>query len=114
MPLPFLPAPGQGALGIRAKENNREILAMLGKINDPDSLVRAQAERAFLKTIDSGCHIPVGLRSEVNGRTLHLEAAEFSESGERVCSSTKEADITQAADSGAGIAYELLQARANS
>lgn len=80
--LPFLPAPGQGALGIRARCGDSALLAVLARLNDERSYCRALAEREFILRLAGGCHIPVGLRSSVDGEVLSLEAAEFSAQGE--------------------------------
>ena len=54
-----LPAVGQGALGIECREDDKEILELLGKINDPTTEITVAAERSFLHTVEGGCQVPV-------------------------------------------------------
>jgi hydroxymethylbilane synthase len=54
-----LPAVGQGALGIECREDDKELIELLNKINDPDTERTVTAERAFLHTVEGGCQVPV-------------------------------------------------------
>ncbi|ADU31371.1 hydroxymethylbilane synthase [Evansella cellulosilytica] len=54
-----LPAVGQGALGIECRADDKEVLALLAKINDSDTEKTVTAERAFLHTVEGGCQVPV-------------------------------------------------------
>lgn len=107
--LPFLPAPGQGALGIRARSGDGALLALLEKLSDEEGYCRALAEREFILRFAGGCHIPVGLRSCVDAGELVLEAAEFSARGEvlRRALSRGGLNRTGALSAGAEIAGEL-------
>lgn len=67
--LPILPAAGQGALGIRARSTDEAVLRALAGLNHEASAQRALAERAFLRAVGGGCHIPAGVRTlQVRGR----------------------------------------------
>lgn len=74
----LMPAVGQAALGIEARRNDREILRMLRTLNHAETEVKVRAERSFLKTLGGGCRVPVGIRSVLKKRAIHLEASVFS------------------------------------
>lgn len=59
-PEKFIPAVGQGALGIECKEDNYELLVILSSLEDRLARVCVSAERAFLDALDGNCKIPVG------------------------------------------------------
>ena len=66
-PPSFLPAVGQGALGIEI----RELVAFLD--HTPTRLC-VTAERAFLRRLDGGCQVPIAAHAVLDGEELVLEA----------------------------------------
>jgi len=56
----FIPAPGQGALAVVSKKDNKELNGKLKKIEQADALAAVEAERAFSSSIGGGCKTPVG------------------------------------------------------
>lgn len=68
----FLYAPGQGALGIECRSNDTEKIAMLSTIEHKQSRLRVDAERSFLRVLEGGCKLPIGVYTEVKEDTLRL------------------------------------------
>ena len=66
----MVPAPGQGALGIEAREDDLEIKALLAAINDSPSETEVLAERAVLRELGGGCQVPIGAYSELKGENF--------------------------------------------
>lgn len=60
------PAAGQGALAIQCRKNDKDLVSILEKLDDP--LVRKEitAERAFLKILGGGCSVPIGVNAKYN------------------------------------------------
>ena len=54
---------------------------MLKSIEDPISSIQAKAERAFMKGINGGCHIPMGAYCKVNGTHIELKGLLGDEEG---------------------------------
>ncbi|MGL5032905.1 MAG: hydroxymethylbilane synthase, partial [Microcystaceae cyanobacterium] len=67
-----LHAVGQGALGIECRGDDTEVLAMLKVLEDIPSRDRALAERAFLRQLEGGCQVPIGVNTEIAGDSLTL------------------------------------------
>ncbi len=93
----MVPAAGQGALGIEAREDDLEIKALLTAINDNQCEIEVFAERAVLRELGGGCQVPIGAFSELKDDRLHLMAAVCSPDGkhrilERLTGSTAYAD----------------------
>lgn len=55
-----LPAVGQGAVGIECRNDNSELIAMLQKLNHPETSLRVHAERAMNAKLQGGCQVPIG------------------------------------------------------
>lgn len=77
----MVPAAGQGALGIEAREDDLEIKALLTAINDNQSKTEVFTERAVLRELGGGCQVPIGVHSELKRDKLHLMATVCSPDG---------------------------------
>jgi hydroxymethylbilane synthase len=66
------PAPGQGALGIEAREGDAVVLGALAFLEDAATRFAVTAERAALAGLGGGCQVPIG----VHCRTVASEAGD--------------------------------------
>ena len=55
----FLPAVGQGAIGIETRADDAKTRALVAAIDDPDTATAVTAERAFLAVLDGSCRTPI-------------------------------------------------------
>ena len=85
----FLPAVGQGALGIECRSDDAATLARLAPLNHPPTRRAVLAERAALAELEGGCMIPLGAWGrDAEGDSLALDVAVFDPDGRaRVLSS---------------------------
>ena len=67
----FLPAIGQGALGIEALEDG-EYNLYLKKLDNKEVRVAVEAERSFMKELNGGCHTVIGVYSEIKDNDLYM------------------------------------------
>ncbi|MGC9116810.1 MAG: hydroxymethylbilane synthase [Conexivisphaera sp.] len=74
-PEDFVPAAGQGALMVLAREGDSEVIDLLSRVDDPVSRAEVQAEKSFVSAIGAGCRAPVGVLARVQGSTLAMVAA---------------------------------------
>ena len=58
-PLDIMPAPGQGALGIEIRADDRKTRALLERLHDRAAAAAVTAERALLAALGGGCQAPV-------------------------------------------------------
>jgi hydroxymethylbilane synthase len=72
-PAEWLPAVGQGALGVVCRAGDARIRGLLGGFHDPFTAACTAAERAFLAALEGGCQIPIGAlaHADEDGLTLH-------------------------------------------
>jgi hydroxymethylbilane synthase len=86
--IPFelmLPAPGQGALGIECRADDRDCMQLLKLLDDSASRCAVLAERAFARALGGSCHSPVAALAKVDRMQVHLRAEILSADGkERV------------------------------
>jgi hydroxymethylbilane synthase len=55
----FLPAVGQGAIGLEARVDDDATAALLAAVHDPATGACVTAERAFLAVLDGSCRTPI-------------------------------------------------------
>ena len=79
-----LHAVGQGALGIECKSDNKEVLKMISVLEDKVSSQRCLAERSFLRELEGGCQVPIGVNSNIDNGQLYLTGMVASLDGERL------------------------------
>jgi hydroxymethylbilane synthase len=61
----FLPAVGQGAVGIEARTADRRTCDLLAQINHFETFSAVAAERAFLAVLDGSCRTPIAGHARV-------------------------------------------------
>ncbi len=74
----ILPAVGQGALGLETRSSDSLVIQMLARLNHGPTQTRVRAERAFLRELQGGCRVPLGIDSSVRAAKLYLRARVFS------------------------------------
>ena len=70
----ILPAVGQGAVGLEAREGDEEVLSLISVLKHDDTTDRIIAERALNKKLEGGCQVPIASYAMLDGDTLHLQA----------------------------------------
>ncbi len=56
----MVPAACQGIIGVTVREDDGEMLELMGAIQDFDARACAEAERALLHAVDGNCRTPIG------------------------------------------------------
>lgn len=79
-----LPAVGQGALGIETREDDQFTNQVAAVLNDPVTRAGVTAERAFLRTLEGGCQVPIGAYGRLEGDELVLAGVVASLNGETI------------------------------
>ncbi|MDU5106960.1 hydroxymethylbilane synthase [Clostridium sp.] len=67
----FLPAIGQGALGVEALKDG-EYNSHLKKLDNKEVRIAVEAERSFMKELNGGCHSVIGVYSEIKDNDLYM------------------------------------------
>jgi hydroxymethylbilane synthase len=56
----MVPSPGQGIIAVEARSSDRELNALLERIDHRPTRICAEAEREFLAALGSDCNLPAG------------------------------------------------------
>ena len=104
-----LHAVGQGALGIECREGDEEILAILQVIEDPDTYARTTAERAFLRELEGGCQVPIGVNTSIEDNVLTLIGMVASLDGKQLIKDTVSGNRNQSEQLGKDLAAKLRE-----
>jgi hydroxymethylbilane synthase len=103
----FLPAVGQGAIGIETRADDAETQALVEAINDADTGAALAAERAFLAVLDGSCRTPIGGHATLDGGTLRFRGIIVKPDGSEAFEVRREGRREQAAELGADAGREL-------
>lgn len=105
----FTPAPGQGALAVVAKEDNKKVIEVLKGVNHRPSMASVLAERAFIRKIGGGCKVPLGAIAQVQNNVLSLHASVLSPDGKTKIQNSKVGDPASPEELGFKVAQEILE-----
>ncbi len=108
-PPQFVPAVGQGALGIECAARRQDILDLLAPMEHRETRVCVEAERAFLRGLDGGCQVPIaGHATMPDADTVTLEGLVGEVDGSRICRRSRTAKAADAVACGEALAAALL------
>ena len=103
----FLPAVGQGAIGIETRADDSATRALIDKINDADTATALAAERAFLAELDGSCRTPIGGHARVDNDTVRFHGIIIRPDGSEAFEVLREGRRVDAAALGADAGREL-------
>ena len=70
----FIPAIGQGALGMECRTDDTQTQAYLSSLHHPDSAICVNAERLINRQLNGDCHTPIGIHATLDNNTLNIHA----------------------------------------
>lgn len=73
-PTQFIPAIGQGAIGIEYRQDNEKIGTILRLLNHQPTDIAVRCERAFSRAMEASCKSPIAGWAQVHAETLTLHA----------------------------------------
>ena len=102
-----LHAVGQGALGIECKSNDDAVIKLLSVLNDDITSKSCLAERSFLRELEGGCQVPIGVNSKVNHDQIELIGMVASIDGKNLIKDKTTGSIDQPEKIGINLAKKL-------
>jgi hydroxymethylbilane synthase len=115
VPVPIdlcVPAPGQGTIVVQARTADDATIALLDRINDADSLLCLEAERAVVSRLRGGCQMPIGAHASIAAGVLTLRCVVAEPDGSRVLRANAQGPADAAVSLGHDAAERLLTAGA--
>jgi hydroxymethylbilane synthase len=70
----FVPAAGQGAIAITARQGDAQLAATFAPILDPATETALRCERALLRILDGSCRTPIGGLAQIQAGEISLHA----------------------------------------
>jgi len=105
----FLPAVGQGALGIECRRDDAATLALLAPLDDPTTHRAVVAERRVLAELEGGCMIPLAaFARDLADGTLAMDAVVLAPDGSEKVESAATGPIDDPDGLGRRVAAALL------
>ncbi len=105
----FVPAVGQGIVGIECRDGDAATLGRLAVLADPLSTARLSAERAFNATLGGSCQVPVAGHATLRSDRIRLDGLIGAPDGRQVRDQI-EGEVCDAATLGRTLAQRLLAA----
>ncbi len=105
----WLPAPGQAAIAIEARDGHPAVLALLAALDDADTRLTTSTERAMNRALGGSCTVPVGAWCVRGERGLHLRGLVGDPVTGRLLHAEASGPVDQAVALGEQVASELLE-----
>lgn len=102
-----LHAVGQGALGIECRTGDDGVLNLIKALEDTDTLDCTLAERSFLRVLEGGCQVPIGVNTSITDNQLTLVGMVASLDGQTLLRETVIGERDQAEEIGKELAERL-------
>jgi hydroxymethylbilane synthase len=113
----MLPAVGQGALGVEARDDDADVLKLLADLDDGDTRCAVEAERALLAELEGGCQVPLGAWARPEngsaGKQLLLDACVCSADGKELIRNALRGPKEKPQALGRELAHRLLDGGAD-
>ena len=107
-----LPAVGQGALGVQARQKDTEIADALAPLDDFETRQSIVAERSLLGRLEGGCQVPLGAWARFERGELVMDAVVCSPDGSQNIRQRAAAPPDQARELGQRMAQTLIESGA--
>ena len=79
----IIPSAGQGVVALQCRENDKELINLLDKVNHQLTHSCVLAERNVLKVLEGDCETAVGVIANIDRDTINIEAELFSLDGKK-------------------------------
>jgi hydroxymethylbilane synthase len=104
----MLPAPGQGALAIETRINDRRIESVAALLDDYTANRLVSAERTFLLHMGGGCNVPVAVHACVKQNLMQIDGLVASPDGKRVVRESIRRDLEKGNQAATELAEMIL------
>lgn len=103
----MIPAASQGILGIESLDE-RPILQLLSPLNDGQAMLTSRIERDFIKELEGGCQVPIGINAEIANNAITIRAILGLPDGSEILQEKKKLAFNESKDAGKILAQEFI------
>lgn len=105
----FVPAPGQGALGIEVRSDNQDVRELLKPLHEADTALAVESERTFLRAVGGGCTSPIGAHATVDGNSVQFTGMLATEDLEKMCIDSRTCTRDELIETAHDMAFRMLR-----
>ena len=106
LPASFVPAPGQGALAVTARDG--DLAASLRRdLDHPRTRVETTVERTVLATLGGGCVAPIGVHAVLQGAYVHTTVRVLAQDGTDEVAATRDLPVERHPEAAGDLADQL-------
>lgn len=103
----YLPAVGQGALGIECRREDDFVLQKIEVLHDAETAYCVLAERAMNQALNGGCHVPIAAYAKIQNSQLHLQGLVGSLDGKLLLKAQEMGEVYEYLQIGRRVAEQL-------
>lgn len=103
----MIPAASQGILGIESLDEPK-LLQTLAVLNDEQAVVASRIERDFIKELEGGCQVPIGINAEIANNAITIRAILGLPDGSEILQEKKKLAFNESKDAGKILAQEFI------
>ncbi|NIO04427.1 MAG: hydroxymethylbilane synthase [Proteobacteria bacterium] len=103
-----LPAIGQGVLAIETRLDDQRVHERIDFLNDSETALAMEAERAFLKRLEGGCQVPIAAYARRVDGELEVEGMVASVDGKKMVRQAERDSSKEAETLGVRLAEKIL------
>ncbi len=109
-PLDVFPsAPGQGALAIVTRKNDKDTMKFLQVMEHTQTRAEVTAERSLMLQLSGGCRVPIGAVGKADNQALTLRGVMFALDGQSKIEASEKGTINDAEALGKKVAESLVK-----
>lgn len=108
MPPEFIPAVGQGAIGIQTRADDPDVNKLIAPLNHSPTTICVTAERALTQCLQGSCQTPIAGYAHIHENTLCLTGLVGKPDGSIIYKSTRQAKVTDPQQLGVEVAEDLI------
>lgn len=105
----FIPAIGQGIIGIECRKDDFELKKLLNSLHDKETAICLEAERAMNERLNGGCQVPIGGHAQLQDEMISIKGIVGSTQGEKIISADRFGSKDDATKLGCQLADELIK-----
>ena len=103
----WIPAIGQGAIGIETKKDNKKLNKFINKLNHQHTSICVNAEREISKFFNASCNTPIAAYAETYNNNIYITSMIGNTEGNKKIYSNKEGSLNNAQEIGHSLAIDL-------
>ena len=110
----IIPSAGQGVIALQCRQNDKNLIEFLKKVNHQKTHNCIKAERNVLKVLEGDCKTAVGAFASIDGNKINLEAELFSLDGKERFHLKSSKEVDRADELGIEVGKTLKKVSNNS